>query len=361
MGIFYNALDGPITTKKVFGIITYLVISAISVWATAESLNSSFDLPKIVTYAIAIAIVMIIALLLGVIKDTIEDRRIGVLKLLFVIVVFLILWAVSLSTNTHKLFTQLKLQDIRKNELNDATIALETIEKNKKTVGDQVIEDYRQYVSSRIIDYKEEVKNPENCGHGKVADSLMSKVQKSMPGFSISPPSGRQKNESNCRKLANEMAARMFSELDNRITSMNNIIKELDDCNDIDKRTKIILDLKKQNNYLSDLDGLEVKQTISDAHEYYNQLYECYNTGLVQNINSVDEFTKTKKFEKKLELPVPSFKLEKIPYLIPFVKNYPKEKPGQYLSSFWLSVAIALVLDVAAFIIFYFVILKEED
>lgn len=360
MGIFYNPLDGPITSKKVFGIIVYLVLAAISIWATSESLNSSFDIPIVVSYLIGIAFVITMAMFLGVLKGIIEERRVSILKFLFVVVTFLILWGVSLSTNTHKLFTQLKLQDIRKNELNDATIALETIEKNKKTVGDQVIEDYRQYVSSRILDYKEEVKNPENCGHGAVADSLMSKVQKSMPGYSISPPSGRQKSESSCRKLANEMASRMHTELDNRITSMNSIIDDLDDCNDVGRRVKILENLKKQNSYLSDLTSIEVKQTISDAHEYYNQLYECYNTGLVQNINSVDEFTKTKKFEKKLELPVPSFKLEKISYLIPFVKKYPKEKPGAYFSSFWLSVAIAFILDLAAFIIFYFVILKED-
>jgi hypothetical protein len=360
MGGFRDPLDGPLTGKKIFGIIVYAVLAAVSVWATSESLNSSFNVPIVISYLLGTAFVITMALFLGVLKQILEDRRVSILKFIFVIATFFVLWAVSLSTNTHKLFAQLKLEDIRKNELNDATIALETIDKNKKTVGNQVIEDYRQYVSSRILDYKEEVKNPENCGHGTVADSLMSQVQKSMPGYSISPPSGREKSSSSCRRLANEMADRMFSELDNRITSMNLIIDKLNDCDNGDKRSEMLTDLKKYNNYLSDLSGLEVKQTISYAHEYYNQLYECYNAGLVQNINSVDEFTKTKKFEKKLELPVPSFKLEKISYLLPFVKKYPKETPGMYTSSLWLCAAIAFILDLAAFIIFYFVILKED-
>ncbi|WP_452596541.1 hypothetical protein [Pontimicrobium sp. MEBiC01747] len=360
MNIFFNPLDGPITSKKVFGIIVYLVLAAISVWATSESLNSSFDIPIVVAYLIGIAFVITMAMFLGVLKQILEERRVSVLKFLFVVVTFLILWGVSLSTNTHKLFTQLKLQDIRKNELNDAKIAIENIERNKLTVGEKVINDYRQFVTSRILDYKKEVKNPENCGHGAAADSLMSKVQKSMPGFSITPPSGRKKSESSCRKLANEMADMMFTELNTRIGSMNAIIGNLDNCNDADTRGKILTDLEEKNSFLYDMVSIEIKQTISDAHEYYQQLYECYNTGLVQNINDVKEFTKAEKLEEELELPVPSFKLEKISYLIPFVKNYPKKQQGAYLSSFWLSVAIAFILDLAAFIIFYFVILKED-
>ncbi|NEQ49034.1 MAG: hypothetical protein F6K11_02720 [Leptolyngbya sp. SIO3F4] len=360
MRIFHNALDGPLSSRKLLGIVVYCILGAISVWATSESLNSSFEIPLLIAYIIGAAFVLTMALLVGTLKSFAEERRVGALRLIFVSIVFLFVWVLSLSTNTHKLFLQLKLEDVRKNELNDAVIALETIEKNQETVGNQVIQDYNRYVSSRIIDYKEEVKNPANCGHGPVADSLMTRVQKSMPGFSMSTPSGRQKNQASCRQLADEMSNRMFNELQKRVTILKGTLTEIKDCNKPQERRQTLESLKNNNSYLSDLTGLEVKQSLSDAHEYYNRLYECYNTGLLKNMDRVKKFTETKSFKKTLELPVPSFRLEKISYLIPYVRNYPRNNTGQYMDSLILSMAIALILDLSSFIILYYIILKKD-
>ncbi len=360
MGVFYNPLDGPIGGRQIAGIIVYCVLAAISIWATSESINSSFDVPIIISYLLGAAFVLTMALLLSVIKQTFEERRTSILKLIFVFGTFLILWGVSLSTNTHKLFTQLKLSDIRKNELDRATIELENIGNNSLSIGSQVIDDYIHFVSSRIQDYKKEVRNPQNCGHGAVADTLMSKVQRSMPGSIFTVPSGRKKTESGCRQLANEMADIMTTELQYRTSSMRNKLSELNKCVDENKRVEVVDNLKEFNSFSTDFKSFPVKESISKAHEYYNQIYNCYNDGLIQSIGSATEFTNAREFKNNLELPVPSINLEKISALSPFVKNYPKNNPGAYFSSFLLSLAIAFILDLASFIILYNVILKND-
>ncbi|MEM8999745.1 MAG: hypothetical protein AAGB24_05730 [Bacteroidota bacterium] len=360
MGLFRNALDGPLTGKKILGIVVYTVLSLISIWATSESIHTSFAIPKVVCYLLGTAFVITLAQLLSVVKDSVEDRRVKYVKLLFVAIIFLVLWAISLGTNAHKLFTQLKLRDIRKNELTAASIALENIDKKGASIGNEVVNNYELFVVSRIQDYKKEVTNINNCGHGAVADTLMSKVQRSMPGSIFTIPSGRPKTTAGCRKLANDMADLMTTELNQRVDSMRYRLSELQSCNDSIKRFQILSDLKEKNSFLTDFASLEVKETISKAHEYYNQLYICYNEGLIENTGGITEFSKARTFDKTLELPVPSINLEKISALIPFVKNQPKDNPGFYFNSLLLSLAIAFVLDIAAFIIFYFVILKKD-
>lgn len=361
MGLFRNALDGPLTGKKILGLVVYTVLAAISVWATSESLMTSFKVPLIISYLLGTAFVITLAQLLSVIKDTFDGRRVGLVKLLFVIITFLVLWAISLSTNAHKLFTQLKLEDIRKSELTSATIALENIDKKGVSIGNEVINNYELFVVSRIQDYKKEVTNIKNCGHGPVADTLMSKVVRSMPGAIFTLPSGRPRTPAGCRQLANDMANLMTKELNRRVSSIRSKLIELQFCNDSIKGVNVLNDLKEKNSFLTDFASIEVKESISKAHEYYNQLYNCYNEGLLENIGGIKDFSKARAFEKTLELPVPSINLEKISALIPFVKNQPKDNPGFYFNSFLLSIAVAFILDTAAFIIFYFVVLKEED
>lgn len=360
MNIFRNPLDEPITSRKAFGIVVYLVLALISIWATSESIQSSFKVPIGVSYLLGIAFIITMALFLGVIKQIIEDRRVSILKLILVILTFSLLWVVSLATNSHKLFTQLKIEDIRKNELDIATIELENIENNSLSIGSQVVDDYVHFVNSRIQDYRKEVSNVGNCGHGPVADTLMGKVQRSMPGSVFSIPSGRFRTNRDCRLLANEMANSMTNELNSRVSLMRDKLRALSECDDENKRETIIENLKSQNSFLADFKSLDLKEVLSEAHEYYNQLYQCYNDGLIQSIGSVTEFSKAREFKGKLKLPVPSIDLEKISALIPFVRNHPKDNPGSYSNSLLLSMAIAFILDLAAFIIYYFVILKES-
>jgi hypothetical protein len=360
MGLFFNTLDGPLTGKKFIGIIVYLILACISIWATSESLKTSFDVPLFIAYLIGTAFILAMAQLLSIMKDMIEDRRGKIFIFIFIILSFFSLWGVILATNSHKLFTQLKLYDIRKHEMDIAIIELENIENNSRSIGKQVIGDYKYFVTSRIQDYKKEVTNPENRGHGKVADLLKGRVEGSMPGSSFTLPSGRAGDKESSRKLANEMAIMMTDELNTRVVTMEDQLKNLSNCSEQDKLRRIIDSLRVLNNYDTDFSSNKVKQAISDAHEYYNQMYECYSDGLIQSIGSVKEFANARKLQNKLELPVPSIELEKISALKKFVTEYPKEKPGFYINSFWISVLIAFVLDLCSFIIFYFIILKED-
>lgn len=361
MGLFRNAIDGPLTGKKIIGLVIYFILAFISIWATSESLHTSFDVPIVISYLLGSAFVLTMAMFISIMKNMIEARRGKILLFIFILLSFFALWGVSLATNSHKLFTQLKLNDVRKHEMDIATIELENIENNSLSIGNQVIDDYINFVSSRIQDYKKEVTNPENCGHGQVADTLMNKVVRSMPGSSFTVPSGRSVNKASCRKLANEMANIMTAELNTRVNSMKEQLSNLSKCSEEEKLRDIIEKLKMLNNFDTDFSSNEVKQAVSNAHEYYNQIYQCYNDGLIQSIGSVKEFTNAREFKNKLELPVPSIELEKISALYKFVTEYPKEQPGIYKNSFCLSVLIAFILDLGSFIILYFVVYKEDD
>ncbi len=360
MGVFSNSLNGPMSSRKLFGIVVYAVVAIISIWATSESINSSFEIPVVISYLVGAAFILLSAMLLGVLKGILDERRISIVKFAFVLFTFLILWGVSLLTNTHKLFTQLKLADIRKNEMDIAYTELKSLEGRYNSVGKGTVKKYEQLVSDRIMDYKKEVENAQNCGHGEIAGDLLKEVKRVMPGSDINRPSGNWK----CKVLANRMEELLRKQLSDRTQEMYATIGGGIECRNEERKGQLLERLEANNKLEKDMTSVEVKQTLADVHGHYDEVFLCYEERHKEALGTIQPFipdSNRREFIQRLDIPVPSIDLEKISSLIPFVKAYPKETPGLYWSSFFMSLAIAFILDLAGFVVVYYVILKEEE
>ncbi len=362
--LFRNEYREPMTPSKWIGLICYLIVAGVSGWATAESLDASFMIiPTLVAYLMGFAIVAILGLTLSYIRNILKERDSILRKLLFPVVFFIGLWTFSLATNSHKFFMALKGEDIRKNGLVVAENTLKIFTSTMEAIPKDQVEGYRIYTSKLISNYRKEVANPKNCGHGKVADSLKGIVERTM-GTTFPVLSGYNKNPKGCRELADAMSADMHAYLDKQVSSMMDKLQELKNCNDETQRLAILENLKGLNSYTTDFWDNTYKESITEAHQYYNQVFKCYNEGLLGSFNRLSEIDSAfgiAQLEPELELPVPSIRLEKISELARYVRNYPKQEPGTYMNSLYLAILLALVFDLASFITLYYFVLKTED
>lgn len=352
MSLFNNPFDGPMTRNNLIGLVLYIGLAIISIWATAESITSSFNFPPFISYLVATMIVFVLASMLSIFKESFENK--SIIPLLFSILVFFLLWGISLATNSHKFFTQLKLEDIRKAEVERAMNELNSLKNGSEALGNSAIKDYEQAVTSRISSYYSEVANPEGtCGHGKVADGLKGKVEEAMPGSYFNLLTGYAQTKKGCRDLANDMKSQMIAELRNRTSSMRLSLDKINTCSDEEKRKKIEASLEDINVNYYNRSQEKIVEVLSSAHQFYNTLYDCVEFNLIQLPKSN---TYNKMLPRTLEMPVQSKELEKISALIPYVETHPQHKP-----SFWLSIGIAFVIDLASFIIFYFMVMAPSN
>jgi hypothetical protein len=270
------------------------------------------------------------------------------------LLIFLLCLIGSVYTNSHKLFTQLKIQEIRYNELGLATNELQNIQNNSRAIGNRVINDYQNKVTSRIKSYESEVANPNNCGHGPQADSLKRKVEALLPGANFLLPSGSWEGPKKCRELANLMGQQMTRELSTRVESMRSLVDGNSECENKEEIDRIVRALEELNAQYYKVDQQDLRFALSKAHLYYNKLYDCLNNKLILALGSLEE--QELSVERKLKVPVPSINLEKISELLPFVKEH-----QEHMASLLMALLMALVLDVGALTLFYFMVLPREE
>ncbi len=347
-----NAPYGRNKLQQLKNWILYLSVSSISFWATSESVYTSFALPRLVSYGVGLIAIAMMATMITLIKKRKGGKNpliIGLFTLVFAVVLGL-----SVYTNSHKFFTQLKIQEIRYNELGIATNELQNIQNNSRAIGNRVINDYQNKVTSRIKSYESEVANPNNCGHGPQADSLKRKVEALLPGANFLLPSGSWEGPKKCRELANIMGQQMTRELSARVESMRSLIDGNSECENKEEIDKIVSVLEDLNTQYYQVDQQDVRFALSRAHLYYNKLYDCLNNKLILALGSLEE--KELAVERKLKMPVPSVNLEKISELWPFVIEH-----KEHMASFFMALLLALVIDVGALTLFYFMVLQEEE
>lgn len=341
MGLFYDPIEGPPSNKQKLGIILYAVLALISIWATGESLSKTFDFPIWISYLVGLAVVLIMAAMLSIIKNAIEERN---LVPLFVgLISFFIVWGISLTTNTHNFYLKGSLKDIQEEELEFIKTELEGIKVNSFSIVNEATNVYRLEVSNKINNYKNEVTNNNNPGHGPVADSLKRIVEKSMPGTQFPIPSRTHFNTIRQRiDFADKMGTKMMTELNTRIASMDQKKQEIDSLISTNQYQDILNEVIQQRFSVFNSSVLENRNVIAKSYSFYNSLKDKVN--------------------RILELPDPTFEtpgsiqLEHISKTYGYVKNQNGFRTAEFLFSFM----IALGVDIGAFAIFYFMILKKD-
>jgi len=351
MGIFRNSLDEPASSSQIMGMLLYILLGGISVYATSESIITSFDVNRIFAYAIGLSIVLLLAALLSIIRSSSSNRNFGALTIsLFA---FLLIWLISLSTNTHKFFTMLKLEDIRSEAYSSATTELKNIKVVSNSIGNRIISDFETSINQSISDFVDEMTNHDNHGYLNEAArkrEVVEKILKPAPGMVESILRRYPKHKSNINdavKAADAIKQNWRATLVIQIAGMRTKFKDLEGCRDSINQVNVIRELEDCNSEFSNLTVRECKSALKRAHDLYNTEFECS-----KKILEAEEYDIL--IEKALETPVPSLELEKISALIPFLKG-----SGKYWSSFWLSLAIAFAIDLGAFIVFYNMVLKD--
>lgn len=354
MGLFYNPIDGPPSQKQVTGIILYVILALISVWATGQSLSLTFDLPIIVSYFVAGAIVFIMAAMLGIIKDSIEDRK--KIPLIIGLLVFFLTWFISLATNTHNFYLKGSLRDIQELELKEIKTDLEGLKVNSNSIISGIIATCNLNISNHIRNYKAEVVNPLNSGHGPKADSLKREVEVSMPGSSFPIPSGSSWFTSlqQKRNLADKMGSIMAAELELRTMSMSVKKDTIDKIIMADPFSDVLNDVNGALSGFFDSNIKDNRKVISESYQLYNGLKTQINnillTGFLDCTNSGNSIISS------IPQTPGSIKLEHIANTYEYVQS----KNEFFKSEFLFSFLIALGVDLGAIAIFYYMVLKQD-
>lgn len=354
MGIFYDPLDGPMTQKKLLGIVLYCFLAIISIWATGQSLALTFDFPLWVSYFAGAAIVLIMAAMMSIVKEGFEERSLA--PLIIGIIIFFIVWFISLGTNTHNFYLKGSLKDIQEEEMKLIKKELEGIQVNSEAIINDITGKCRNAISNKITNYKNEVVNPINSGHGSVADSLKRLVELSMPGSQFPLPSGNWYSSNKLvRDLADQMGMLMNSELNQRISSMNAKKDQIEKLIRTEQYDNVLKDLNESLSAFFNSDVHKNRQIISNSYQVYN--------GLRQGINNIliSGFLECTDDAESLVSNIPetpgSIELEHISNTY----NYVKAQKGFSTSEFLWSFLLALGIDLGAFAIFYFMILKNDE
>jgi|GEM_PF-5983210 len=341
MGLFYDPIDGPPSSQQKLGMILYAVLALISVWATGESLSKTFEFPIMISYLVGLAIVLIMAAMLSIIKNAIDER--SLVALLVGLVSFFLVWGISLTTNTHNFYLKGSLKDIQEKELEIIKTELEGLQVNSFSIVNKATTDYRLEVSNKIVNYKNEVINDNNPGHGPVADSLKRLVEKIMPGSQFPILNKTPLNTAKQRRTyADKMGLRMTSELNNRISSMEQKKGEIEALISTQEFDDIISEVNSQKLLFFDTSVNDNREVIAKSYSFYN--------GLIDKVNKILELPDT-----PFETPG-SIELEHISNTF----SYVKDKEGFGKSEFIFAFLLALGVDLGAFAIFYFMILKND-
>lgn len=352
MGIFYDPIDGPPSQSQLLGILLYGVLAIISIWATGQSLSLTFDIPIWIAYLVGAAIVLIMAAMMSIIKNGFEERNLA--PLVVGLVVFFVVWFISLGTNTHNFYLKGSLKDIQEEELKSIQTELEGIRTQSVSLINSASTDLRVKISNAINNYKKEVTNEKNPGHGPKADSLKLIVEKMLPGTQFKIPSGNWYGSLNDRiKLADLMGGQMTQTMDDKLLSLNVKNDEVEKLLSEKNFESVNNDISNHLSIFFDKSIVENRNIISRSWQFYNVLVDQ-----VKNILSGNVIPKDQVQIRNKDIPQTpgSIELEHISNTYDYVKS----KKGFATSEFLWSFLLALGVDLGAFAIFYFMVLKKD-
>jgi len=351
MGIFSSPFDSPMSTKKLIGIVVYLFLSIVSIWATSKSISLTYELPKSFSIFIGIAIILVMASGISIIASAIQNRRIGMLFM--GLVVFLISWLISLTTNTHSFYLADTLKKIQEKEIKDVYSEINNLDVSSQSILNTIISHCRSTISSKIRAYESEVADLYNPGDGKIAHGKKLDVESSLPGHTFPDAYCNNCNQSQWIKVARQAGQLMTQALENVLQSIEATFDPVK-CKNESQLAQFEDDLKDCYNAFESQDPKVIRRTISLAYNYYGQQISCINSLFSTNL---DCYSGEKLPVYKLELIPGSIQLESISNTY---KHVIANKESTF-TNFLFALLLALGIDLGAFAIFYFIILKEEE
>jgi hypothetical protein len=352
MALFGNPMDRSWSSSKRTSFFFYVIFLLASVWASGESLARTLETSRILCYVLAFAALSTASFCLNLLKQSrsrgqIENRS---SKSFFGGVGFIFLWFCILMANTHNIYYTMTINKLRQKELRNIGNQLELLKNNSNSAFGSAKDRYSNDVDVFISNVRTELVHDENPGRGDSTDRLM---RRGIPLVGdIRLPSNPPRDKAGLRIYADKVANSIEQSKRLRLNAIDSKISELDkflnekDFTTTQKNIEEIIKNYESTDEKEIVKGLRNSySTYAKAQDYLKKLFS-------------DKFLKDNTHLDIKELPeIPeSIDLDDIAY------SWGSFFDGKLNTSrFWWSIVIALVLDLACFLFWYFGVLQDED
>ncbi|MEL6659448.1 MAG: hypothetical protein AAFP77_01995 [Bacteroidota bacterium] len=340
MFLHRNPTHAPPSTSNYLGLLAYIILVLISVWASGASLTTHFNLPSFLGYGIGAAFGIIAALLLASLLRAYENK--SLVWLILSGAIFLLAWGASLLTNTHSFYMLANKGQMQEEELVAAADALELIDSKTESWYTTAKEDYSQQVNDLISQLVAQIKSELNPGVGPKATSLLDELngllRTTITTFQEPPRGSSWRAYIPVANQYEAEARRLLAEREDRIDAEQKRVMELIGQGDI---TKIVAELRTARDNKDRYDEDSLEKVIDRGYDQVGVLRETINNITNVDMSEVDG----------LNLPkVPNSKrLQKIDELLAFIN----EQGGWGATGAYYAILIALIVDLGAFIILW--------
>ncbi|MGB3548303.1 MAG: hypothetical protein WBA17_15125 [Saprospiraceae bacterium] len=328
--------------------LAYIALIVISAWASGASISTHFNLPPALGYALGAAFSIIAALLLTSLQRSIENKKIG--WTIVSVLVFLLAWGASLLTNTHSFFILSNMDSIRQTELKAASNELQLIGSQTEGWFGNIIDSFETAVNADARQLRQQILAPGNCGVGPESEQIISRLgellRSTITRYKV-PPSGSQCPQA-YQPVADAYVNTILGQLKERTTELernkSRALEELDVTGS--EKLRVEIDAALENYDQQDMQRTEF--LLEKAFQKVDAQHK-----IMEKFIGIDEVN-----TNPLPTEPESKRLRKIDYLPTYIDNH----GGYGATGVLFSLAIALIVDLGAFIIFWrFVINREED
>jgi hypothetical protein len=353
MGLFNNPMEAPWSFKKKSSLLFWLIFTSGSVYCAEESLYTTTNLPKFVCYIMGLAIISTATFCLYLIRNATSDGFVQgrKVKLVLGIIFFPIFWFFIVAANTHYIFFQMSVEKMRLKELTVVNNNFDLAKNKFFSEIDSLNRNYDLQVENEISNLISEITNPGNPGHDKETDKILIRIGELTGGNVVlesRPPSPN--NRDALREYANRNADKIRKikekNLQICITSKDKVSQILDENKNVRNELNETI-----SNFEKTSEG-EKKNALRRSYDLYDKVYKLISDILIP-VHS--ETLKVDIASYKLPSIAPSIDIEDISSAWKFFFK------GLYSAKFFWSIVLAMIIDIASFMFWYFGVLSKEE
>lgn len=348
-------------TIKILYLLGFLIFSAVSCWATTESLHLLLpSWPIFMCWGVTIGFFVIASIGSKLIVDSlnqnvyIENRGIMLIGGIFTVLIFWLLC--SMPTNTHTFFYRTTIADVVTQDIATTKGYLQQLRDNVKTETEinTKIENLERDVNSKLTALFSEIDNLANPGFGQNAKSILLDIAKILQVAKIEELSYTSASPQQIKALKTQYNKMITEMLNSRKAEIRSNYYKPQEVLFKPEATKIIDNISTIETHIIEMDALgEIDNNIiTQADVLLQQGYSL--------INNYPDFI-TFKSDADKELYTSENLVTKTTKMLSVIDVWKDYLMGKYEGRgfiFWI--VISLLVDVAAFI-FFDLAFKKND
>ena len=355
MAILRNPMEAPWSFKQKTSFVFWFIFTLASIYCAAQSLNKTANIDLWICYIIATAIIATATLCLTLVKEATGEGYVSrrKLKLYAGILIFLFAWSFIVAANTHYIYFKMTVDRIRLSELTTVLKNFELVQNKVINQIDTMTSNYSVRIDNEIDNLKTELTNPFNPGHAEKTDSILKRIEILIgdnADLMTNPPNSGDRD--GLRKYADLSADKIRRIRDNNLANCNQKKNEIiavftDNNNQITLKT-----LEKDVADFELIGAFEKRNTLRKSYTLFDKVCKLISdiaVPLGKNTLRVD----ISKY--KLDETPPSIDIEDIATAWRYFFINPQN------ARFIWSIILAMVIDIACFMFWYFGVLSKED